>query len=329
LNAPPSADRSNDFRIEYVAALYVSGRARQAAAEFERLPYTRELRSLRNCSEANRLPVPENRATDPCAATASQVGAKWQLLESLLNRRNEDPYLLIEGGGSVSSESALWIETKRRLFTGENYAGLHRMLAERWVRYTLAAPRPEIAAVEVRFMSSELLKSGDTYEKKMRAVAARWNVNEAFDRPAAGRIAATPPALPAGFREFLLPEQFRTGAAEQRQRSRWPADMAPLPMGFSFVRFERGTLFTVAISLSQNLDPVGEVSQGGYWVHLSRDNGVIARIFSLRCSWNIEHATVVRRPHHAGSRSEGIGSLEHYVSTCGNSQPAPGQRSIH
>jgi hypothetical protein len=30
---------------------------------------------------------------------------------------------------------------------------------------------------------------------------------------------------------------------------------------------------TVAISLSQNLDPAGEVSEGAYWVHLSRDGG--------------------------------------------------------
>jgi hypothetical protein len=49
--------------------------------------------------------------------------------------------------------------------------------------------------------------------------------------------------------------------------------IAPLPPGHVLVRFETEGERAVAISVSQALDPMGETSMGGYWVHLSRDGG--------------------------------------------------------
>lgn len=49
--------------------------------------------------------------------------------------------------------------------------------------------------------------------------------------------------------------------------------LASLPPGFQLIRAERQGSRAVAISVSQALDPTGEVSRGGYWVHLSTDRG--------------------------------------------------------
>lgn len=70
-----------------------------------------------------------------------------------------------------------------------------------------------------------------------------------------------------------MPENLRTKRSGKEKPGKWPSGVAALPMGFFPVRLERGSPITVAVSLSQNLDPVGEVSEGGYWIHLSRDNG--------------------------------------------------------
>jgi hypothetical protein len=49
--------------------------------------------------------------------------------------------------------------------------------------------------------------------------------------------------------------------------------LAPLPPGYILVRAERAGGRVIAISVSQTYDPTGEVSQGGYWIHLSQDGG--------------------------------------------------------
>jgi hypothetical protein len=53
----------------------------------------------------------------------------------------------------------------------------------------------------------------------------------------------------------------------------WSKAFAPLPDGYQPVRIARDGQRLAVISLSQNYDPTGEISQGGYWVHLSDDGG--------------------------------------------------------
>jgi hypothetical protein len=52
-----------------------------------------------------------------------------------------------------------------------------------------------------------------------------------------------------------------------------PPGTGALPGGFRPVRFERSGNRAVMVSVSQTFDPTGEVSEGGYWVHLSADGG--------------------------------------------------------
>lgn len=75
-------------------------------------------------------------------------------------------------------------------------------------------------------------------------------------------------AVPPNFTEKPIPAEFG-GVATPTS----PKSLAPLPRGFALVRAERAGQRVVAISVSPTYDPTGEVSQGGYWVHLSQDGG--------------------------------------------------------
>jgi hypothetical protein len=73
--------------------------------------------------------------------------------------------------------------------------------------------------------------------------------------------------LPEGVRPLELEWQ----EVEKRQKA-MAAEVA-LPAGFGMIRAERQGDRAVAIGVSQDLDPVGEVSAGAYWVILSSDGG--------------------------------------------------------
>ncbi|EPX63692.1 hypothetical protein D187_006101 [Cystobacter fuscus DSM 2262] len=85
--------------------------------------------------------------------------------------------------------------------------------------------------------------------------------------PMAARISAhlATPALQV-FSEKELPKA--------RGKTAWkPMKTLTLPEGFRLVRAERSNQKVVVVALSQRLDPVGELSGGGYWVLLSEDGG--------------------------------------------------------
>lgn len=93
------------------------------------------------------------------------------------------------------------------------------------------------------------------------------------DRPA---LRASPP----DFAVHPLPPQLRSAPAttgndpaDNDKSAQWPKDWGELPRGFTPVRFERNDKRAVAISLSGMFDRAGEISPGGYWIHLSDDGG--------------------------------------------------------
>ncbi len=75
-------------------------------------------------------------------------------------------------------------------------------------------------------------------------------------------------AVPPDFTEKPVPAEFSGAATPTSLRG-----LAPLPQGFALVRVDRAGQRVIAISVSQTYDPTGEVSQGGYWVHISQDGG--------------------------------------------------------
>jgi hypothetical protein len=100
---------------------------------------------------------------------------------------------------------------------------------------------------------------------------ARSSTPAAEPDPVASRIRellATPPASP--FTEHPLSEAPKPSSAP-----RWsplPSGFQP-PPGFHTVRAERSGKRVLVLALSQRLDPVGEVSGGGYWLLDSQDGG--------------------------------------------------------
>ncbi|WP_095985855.1 hypothetical protein [Cystobacter fuscus] len=85
--------------------------------------------------------------------------------------------------------------------------------------------------------------------------------------PMAARISAhlATPTLQV-FSEKELPKA--------RGKTAWkPMKTLKLPDGFRLVRAERSNQKVIGVALSQRLDPVGELSGGGYWVLLSEDGG--------------------------------------------------------
>lgn len=82
------------------------------------------------------------------------------------------------------------------------------------------------------------------------------------DRPA---VEPAPPPWAAQ----PIPAQISGKGPTQRWSKRW----ARLPDGFMPVRIEQSGQQVTVISLSQAIDPNGEVTAGGYWLHRSLDSG--------------------------------------------------------
>lgn len=79
---------------------------------------------------------------------------------------------------------------------------------------------------------------------------------------------STVAAVPPTYVETSIPAEYSGAATSTTVKG-----LAPLPSGFELVRAERAGQRVVAISVSQTYDPTGEVSRGGYWVHISDDAG--------------------------------------------------------
>jgi hypothetical protein len=90
-------------------------------------------------------------------------------------------------------------------------------------------------------------------------------VSRLLSAPAAVRFAERP--LPDGLAPVEPPRE------EIAKRQKAMVAGMKLPAGFGLVRAERQGDRAVAIGVSQDYDPMGEVSSGAYWVLLSSDGG--------------------------------------------------------
>lgn len=184
-------------------------------------------------------------------------------LDHMLNRADEDPYPIAEvtlsGSGTFgrSANGAILC----RLFPKKDYPDI----------CTAADDDSYFSQTDTK--TGELKEAETTLERVIPDFTMlRTAIVGAHDVPAKPhqRLSArtSVAAIPPDFAERMIPAEARGTSAPIA-----PKTLARLPEGFELVRAERDGRRVVAISLSQTYDPTGEVSQGGYWVHVSNDGG--------------------------------------------------------
>jgi hypothetical protein len=245
-------ERSSAPILEVAEAMTVLGREPEARRLLATEPGLAEAKAAAACSYAG---------SEKCGRVMS-LPMSALILDHLLNKPGEDPYpvaesVLAERSGQGIPASAV---VRCRVFPAQDFPGLcdpaaaapdldqptDDTAARAQSEAALAAAIPGFADLRAA-MLSEVPRGGSTGD---------------------GRHRVTVPAPAAPFVEQAVPDKYRAPA-----KPVVPKGLSPLPPGFDAVRTERVGQCAVAISVSQTYDPTGEVSGGGYWVHLSDDAG--------------------------------------------------------
>jgi hypothetical protein len=214
-----------------------------------------------------------------------------ELLAWALGEREGDPFALLVArldGIEVPLGDTPWPVVQAVVARREGYP----MLA-----YSHDPPDADYVARELREARTECYRCAPELLASIDSTFAQWatpdpavpvvaDVATPDTRPAAllARIDQAIDAAPAGWTEHPLPAAMRTAHASAKDEGECdrctamiadaaaPAWRARLPRG-ELVRWERQGDRIVALTASQSLDPVGEISSGGYWVSLSDDGG--------------------------------------------------------
>lgn len=265
-------DQARTIMLHLASAYALDGRRDDAAALLGRIGDRAAAEKALRC----RLDASaESEAGFACRDKEDPDWLGQMMLVHFLDHPADDPYPLAEAGFSSQGTSRdaipdlacrlfdpaefpdICAEARRRVVDATGIAG------EDYDADTKTALGVELAALSLPGFAAQRAAQ----EQALRAVVARNSAPDT-EAPESRRVSIDPD--PAPFAAQPLPVALRKAP---RRPSAWPKDAAPLPDDFLPVRFERAGTRAVAISLSQNFDPVGEVSGGGYWVHLSDDGG--------------------------------------------------------
>jgi hypothetical protein len=256
----PKAERRHLSNIEapilqIAEAMAVAGREDEARQLLKTLPGLTEARAAAGCAYAS-----------AGAGKKACEDAEWLPmgalpLDHLLNTRDADPYPIAEAIFAESNTVAAGSDVVCRVFPKEEYPGLcPKEINDSYFTET------STAGEELRVAEAAL----ETLVSDFKVLRA--SLLGPHDRPAAPEPEkyrrATVTAAPPDFEEKPIPAEYLGPARPVVLKG-----SAPLPAGFQLVRAERVGNRVVAISVSQTYDPTGEVSQGGYWVHVSGDGG--------------------------------------------------------
>lgn len=227
---------------------------------------------------------PENGSGQECSSKDSL--GKAALADLALLTPDEDPYDFVEyyysqnfGASAPSDGSGLWTAVLCKRLAGGGYASIcekARQLLDPWSSREF---RDEDAQADV-IAAQKTFASIAGIELAKRATTIHQELTDAFGPPPnsehpADRGNSIEP-LPSPFIELPLPEGMRSPrdkGSDSEKPPAWPTTFSSLPSGFSPVRIGRSGNRIAAVSVSQTLDPSGEVSAGGYWIHLSEDGG--------------------------------------------------------
>jgi hypothetical protein len=262
--------------LELAAAYALGGRTADAEAVFATAVDLLVARRAFACAwREEAAPAPPDCGTGPLDHRIDYQ-ADALLLDHLLHHPQDDPYPFAEAAftNPAVARGAPVAELRCRVFAEPQYADICR--AARAAVVDRSSPDAYGADAAESARAAAVLEALPLagYAEARRSFAAEFGrVAAATPRPEreeanARREAAIP--APSAFAELPLPSAYRSRRARP---GRWPRDAASLPEGYIPIRFERSGERAVAISVSQTFDPTGEVSQGGYWVHLSGDGG--------------------------------------------------------
>lgn len=206
-----------------------------------------------SCSDSNRLP------------TYALV------LDHVLNHPGEDPYFIAETTLS-DNDGGTWInaDIKCRAFPDDQFGGLCAD-ARKWAAASADLDQGSGDADDRTLADTVLARlvpgfapARAAFEAESAKLFGAHATGTELPRP--GRATVIP--VTPGYIEHPVPESLR-GPASATTKSKFAA----LPGGYSLVRAEHSGTRAIAVSVSQTLDPTGELSQGGYWIHLSNDGG--------------------------------------------------------
>lgn len=267
------AGDSNDwFRVKLAAVLAVADRKTEAEAVLARVTTLADARRSLACVDE---PPPTR---DRWCSENHDPNAVALILDRYLHQPGEDPYPLAEslvalnidtyvGSGSVGALTC-------RLFADPQFSAFCESVKKQTVRAavggrygasddSLARMIAVIESARLPDWPETLARTRSLLAKVMRSTGS--DPDRKREPPHRESVVSQPPP----FVRRELPQAYR-GSHDPRP---WPADVSPLPDGYQPLRFERSGRRAVAISESQRLDPSGEVTAGGYWVHLSTDGG--------------------------------------------------------
>ena len=284
---PISLPKSQEsLAADIVAARYVVGMNGIGSDGLVSVAQIQSTRAMLQCSH-NFTPsrdLPRSR----CGKSPNSA-RKEALLDLAVLRPSADPYDYLEfyylgeqgTESGPSTGSGLWTQALCRRIGQTHYAQVCQTAREQldpWYERRFRDPGDEVeettARATVNRLGGRALASLEaTYAQKLTATYGPDPGLHPLERP---QDEASGGPLPSPFNENPMPEAYRAVLADESTNQpddRWSSELAVLPRGYSPVRIERSGDRIVAISISQNLDPSGEVSSGGYWVHVSQDAG--------------------------------------------------------
>ena len=243
----------------YAATLALADRKSDARWSLEQIAPRAKLKEARACLEV---------AKDRCNVGREGIPLDALILDQLLDDPAGDPYVLSETAAlDDSSNSPPVAEALCRLLTQP---------AE-WKECVTArkAAVPEVNSDAEQTASDRTLGAaiaragGERFATaKARYAALVPKTPARITEPDWSRASVDP--APSGFVERSIIPALANKTSGAGVSS---SPMAALPNGYALIRRERSGKRAVAISLSTRFDPNGEVSAGGYWVHLSHDGG--------------------------------------------------------
>lgn len=244
--------------LQLAEAMAVAGREGEARRLLATLPGLAEAKASAACQFA------WTQATKSPCADARHLPIGALPLDHLLNEPSTDPYPIAEttlsGSGSIGRGASGAVLC--RVFPKVDYGDLCPEGTDDAYFGQTSTKAEELAVGEAAL--DQLVPH---FAALRASVLGPHAVPAAFTDP---RLSPRPTiiAVPPDFVEKPIPAEFGGAATLTVVKG-----LAPLPDGYALVRVERAGQRVVAISVSQTFDPTGEVSQGGYWVHLSEDGG--------------------------------------------------------